>query len=311
MSSQSSLDRRSRRDRGVATERAAAGAAGRVPSAWCCCSASASPTSRRCTTRPTTRGTPPPSPATERRQRPCPCSAASCSRPRWPGCWPACSLTIAQHLGTVPLILQAEVFEQAAEPAAAAAAIVAAPRSRQPRARGLGAAGRLRAHRLHVPRQHHHRHRLRACCWSRASPCAAGPSAGARDCSGAWPGSRSSCWRRPSACRPSCPGCRRQSSARARSGGCSRPRRLPPAWRCWRSARRRCWARGGDRAAGGPASDRRAAAGRCRDAGPGDPRPPLRRRRDGHQLPVLGGPRRPQRHLLRALRSRPRPCRAH
>ena len=62
----------------------------------------------------------------------------------------------------------------------------------------------------------------------------------------------------------------------------------------------------GNRAPGGAASRWRAPAGRSRDFGPGDPGSQFRRRRDGHQLPVLGGLGGAQRHLLRALRPRHR-----
>ena len=51
-------------------------------------------------------------------------------------------LTVVQHFGTVPLILQAEVYEPAAE-AAAATGHGRRARPRRPRARGLGAAERL------------------------------------------------------------------------------------------------------------------------------------------------------------------------
>ena len=70
-------------------------------------------------------------------------------------------VTIAQQMGTVPLILAAEVFEQAEEPAAARAAGGRRTRPRHPRARGLGASGRLRAHRLHAGGEHRHRHGVR------------------------------------------------------------------------------------------------------------------------------------------------------
>ena len=48
-------------------------------------------------------------------------------------------VTIAQQVGTVPLILAAEVFEQADEPAAAAEPLATVTRPGRPRARGLGA----------------------------------------------------------------------------------------------------------------------------------------------------------------------------
>ena len=216
-------------------------------SAWCCCSASASRTSRRCTTRPTTRGTPPPSPATEAEATSMPMFRSIVFAAALAGLLAGVLLTIAQQLGTVPLILAAEVFEQAGEPAAAAADADRDRRTTTPAtSRGLGAAGRLRAHRLHPAGQHRHRHRLRASAGRGLRPARPGDRLARRACSGAWPGSRSSCWRHPSACRPSCPACRRHSSAprqiwwiataagdrrRASPAGLPRARRSGPPWR--------------------------------------------------------------------------------